>query len=153
MVSFPDGVVEMINTRLGGFNDAIGLKFVHAEADEFVATLQIEDHHRQPYGLVHGGVYASLVETVCSTGAAVNVFLEGKSAVGLENNTSFLRAARGGTLRCTARPLVRGKRSHVWEARIEDEEGRLLATGRVRMMVLEPGSEAGGGAVELPDDL
>ena len=152
MENFPDGVVEMINARLGGFNQAIGLHFVHAAPEEFVAELEVEDQHRQPYGLVHGGVYASLVETVCSTGAAVNVFLEGKSAVGLENNTSFLRAARGGTLRCTARPLVRGKRSHVWEARIEDDDGRLLATGRVRLLVLEPGSEAAGGAVQLPND-
>jgi len=152
MQSFPDGVLEMINSRLGGFNQAIGIRFVSAAPEEFVAELEVEDHHRQPYGLVHGGVYASMVETVCSTGAAVNVFVEGKSAVGLENNTSFLRAARGGTLRCTARPLVRGKRSHVWEARVQDEDGRLLATGRVRMMVLEPGAEAAGGAVEMPGD-
>lgn len=149
MLELPDNVVEMINERLGGFNRHLGLRFVEATADAFVAELDIGDQHRQPYGLVHGGVYASMVETVCSTGAAVSVFTEGKSCVGLDNATSFLRATRSGTLRCTATPLVRGRRSHVWDARIHDDDGRLVATGRVRLIVMEPGAEAGGEQVRL----
>jgi uncharacterized protein (TIGR00369 family) len=127
----------------------MGLKFVEATPDEFVAELEVGDQHRQPYGLVHGGVYSAMIETVCSTGAALNVMPEGKSAVGLENSTSFLRAARSGTLRCTAGPLVRGRRSHVWQAQIHDDRGRLVATGRVRLLVLDPGAEADGVAIRL----
>jgi 1,4-dihydroxy-2-naphthoyl-CoA hydrolase len=152
MTEFPDNVVEMINERLGGYNKLLGLRFVQATEEEFVAELDIGDAHRQPYGLVHGGVYASMVETVCSTGAALNVFAEGKSCVGLDNATSFLRAARSGTLRCTATPLVRGRRSHVWDARIHDDQNRLIATGRVRLMVLEPGAEAAGEKLSLDKD-
>ncbi len=149
MIEFPDDVVEMINERMGGYNKVMGLRFVSATPEEFVAELDIGDQHRQPYGLVHGGVYAGMIESVCSTGAALNVFADGKSCVGLDNTTSFLRAARSGVLRCTATPLVRGRRSHVWDARIHDDGGKLVATGRVRLLVLEPGAGVAGEKVAL----
>jgi len=149
MDEFPENAVEMINELLGGFNKSMGLHFVKAAPNEFVAEIEINERHLQPYGIVHGGVYAGMIETLCSTSAALNVFSEGKSAVGLENTTSFLRAVRSGTLRCTARPVLTGRRSHVWEAQITDDRDRLVATGRVRLMVLEPGSEADGITVEL----
>lgn len=149
MIIFDEKLVEQINGHLGGFNKAMGLRFTRARPDEFVAEIVIEEHHLQPYGLVHGGIYSSMIETLCSTGAALNVLNDGKSAVGLENNTSFLRAVRSGTLRCTARPLVKGRRSHVWEARIQDERDRLVATGRVRMIVLDPDTKADGGALRM----
>ena len=149
MTEFPENIVETINERLGGYNRTMGLRFVKATPDEFVAEIDIGEHHLQPYGLVHGGVYSGMVETVCSTGAALSVYAEGKSVVGLDNATSYLRAVRSGRLRCTATPLVRGRRSHVWDARILDDRGRLAATGRVRLIVLEPGAEADGVKVEF----
>jgi uncharacterized protein (TIGR00369 family) len=149
MDAYPDHVVDLINERLGGYNAAMGLRFVEARPDRLVAELQIDDCHRQPYGLVHGGVYAGMIESICSTGAALSVWQEGKSAVGLENSTTFLRAVRSGTLRGTARPLVRGRRSQVWEAEIKDDRDRLVASGRVRLLVLEPGSAADGKTVAL----
>jgi len=149
MNQFPENAVEMINGLIGGFNKSMGLHFVKAAPNEFVAEIEIDERHLQPYGIVHGGVYAGMIETLCSTGAALNVFSEGKSAVGLENTTSFLRAVRSGTLRCTARPILTGRRSHVWEAQVTDDRDRLVAPGRVRLIVLEPGSEADGLTVEL----
>lgn len=149
MPELPENVVEMINARQGGYNRTMGLRFVRATLEELEAELEVDEQHRQPYGLVHGGVLAGMIESVCSTGAAINVLAEGRSTVGLENTTSFLRAVRSGRLRCTARPLVRGRRSHVWEAEIHDEAGRLVASGRVRLLVLEPGATADGETVEL----
>ena len=146
---FPENVIDLINERLGGFNKAIGLRFVEASPDRFVAELEIDERHLQPYGLVHGGVYAGMIESLCSTGAALSVWNEGKNTVGLENTTAFLRAVRSGTLRGTARPLARGRRSHVWEAEIKDDRDRLVASGRVRLMVLDPGAEADGETVAL----
>ena len=146
---FPDNVVDLINEHLGGYNTVIGLRFVEASPDAFVAELTIDDHHLQPYGLVHGGVYAGMIESLCSTGAALSVWAEGKSTVGLENTTAFLRAVRSGTLRGTARPLARGRRSHVWEAEIRDDRERLVASGRVWLMVLNPGDEADGEKVAM----
>ena len=144
MDAFPDNVLELINANLGGFNNALGLRFTKADPEEYAAEIEITDRHLQPYGLVHGGVYAGMIETLCSTGAALTVWGENKNTVGLENNTSFLKAVRGGRLRCKARPLVLGKRSHVWEASIHDDRGRLVAAGRVRLMVLEPGAAVAG---------
>ena len=152
MIEFPENVLEIINQNLGGYNRTMGLRFIKATEGEFISEMVIGEHHQQPYGLVHGGAYAAMIETSCSTGSALNVFAEGKSTVGLENTTSFLRAVRSGTLRCTARPLVMGRRSHVWEARIHDDRGRLVATGRVRMMILEAGAAADGVTVELKQD-
>ncbi len=149
MSELPENLVEFINEHRGGYNTVIDLQFVRVTLDEVMAEIVIGDQHRQPYGLVHGGVYSGMIETVCSTGAALNVMAEGKSAVGLENSTSFLRAARSGTLRCTAGPLVRGRRSHVWQAKIHDDQNRLVATGRVRMLILNPGAEAGGRAIKF----
>jgi uncharacterized protein (TIGR00369 family) len=149
MDEFPENVVALINEQLGGYNDVMGLRFVEASPDKYVAELTIDDRHRQPYGLVHGGVYAGMIESICSTGAVLSVWNDGKSAVGLENTTSFLRAVRSGCLRCTARPLVRGNRSHVWEAEVHDDRERLVATGRVRLMVLDAGAEADGAKVLL----
>ena len=149
MAILPENVLELINENLGGFNTTMGIKFTKAEMDEFAADLIIGTEHLQPYGLVHGGLYAGIIETVCSTGAALNVMSDGRSAVGLENSTSFLHAVRSGTLTCTAKPLVRGRRSHVWEAAIHDDSGRVVATGRVRLMILEQGSHAGGEEVAL----
>lgn len=151
MTVFPDNVLDLINERLGGYNRSLGLRFVEAAEDRFVAELTIDERHRQPYGLVHGGVYAGIIESLCSTGAALNVWDAGKSSVGLENTTSFLRAVRSGTLRGTARPLLRGRRTQVWEAEVRDERGRLVASGRVRLLMLEPGAAADGATVALQD--
>jgi len=150
MEDFPENVLELINANLGGFNNSLGLQFIKAARDEYIAELEINASHLQPYGLVHGGVYASMIETLCSTGAALTVWEEKKNTVGLENNTSFLKAVRGGRLRCRAKPLLLGKRSHVWEADIHDDHGNLVAAGRVRMMVLEPGAAVAGRKVSMP---
>jgi uncharacterized protein (TIGR00369 family) len=131
-----------------GFDDVMGFRFVRMTRDEVVIEYTIDDRHRQPYGIVHGGVHCAVVETACSTGAALNAMERGDSVVGVENHTSFLRAARSGRVRVTARPLVRGRRSQVWEASCVDEAGRLLASGRVRLFCLEPGSHLAGRAVE-----
>ncbi len=68
--------------------------------------------------------------------------------VGLENHTSFIHAVREGVLRATARPLTRGRRTQVWEGEIRDAGGRIVATGRVRLLCLEPGSELAGTRIE-----
>lgn len=152
MSELPPNILEMVNAHVGGFAKSIGLHFVSVAPTEVVAELALNDTHLQPYGLVHGGVYSSMIETVCSTGAALSVMPGGHSAVGLENSTSFLRAARSGTLRCVATPQHKGRRSQVWVAEVFSDANRLLATGRVRLIVLESGSEAAGAPLALSSD-
>ena len=149
MKGYPKQMLEMVNSRLGGLNIALGLKFTLVELDKLIAELTVSDQHKQPYGIVHGGVYSAMIETLCSTGAALNVIGDGRTAVGMENATSFLRAVRSGVLRCTAQPQFKGKRSHVWVAEVHDDRDRLVATGRVRLIVLEPGAEADGTKVGI----
>ena len=144
-----DPVAEMLNQNLDGWNRSMGLRFVRASADEVVAEVRVDDRHRQPYGLVHGGVYASAVETTCSVGAALHALPSGRNTVGLENNTSFLHGTRDGTLTITARPLSRGTRTQVWEATVTDDTGRACAIGRVRLLCLDPGAAVAGQTVKL----
>jgi uncharacterized protein (TIGR00369 family) len=135
---------EFLNQHLDGWSAAMGLRYVRAGRDEVVAELTVGLQHVQAYGIVHGGVHAGLVETLASVGAALNGLERGQTVVGLENHTSFLRAVRGGVLRGTARPLTRGRRSQVWEANVHDADGRLVATGRVRVLCLDAGADVAG---------
>lgn len=132
-----------------GFDREMGFQLVHGDDREVVLEYEIDERHLQPYGIVHGGVHCAVIETACSMGAAFAAMPRGQSVVGVENHTSFIRAARTGTVRTTARPLVRGRRSQVWEARVEDQDGRLLATGRVRLLCLDEGSPLAGRPVEI----
>lgn len=141
---------ELINgSNADGWIRANGLVLTRATKDEVAARLEVDDRHRQAYGIVHGGVHAGIIETLASIGAALNAFPEGRGVVGLENHTSFIRAAREGTLQAVATPLTRGRRSQVWEGRVEDEQGRLLATGRVRLLVLEADAQLAGEGVAI----
>ncbi len=148
---FPPNALEIANKRIVGFNKALGLRFIRVTPDEVVNELTVSEQHYQAYSIVHGGVYAAMIETACSNGAAMTVLSQGKTTVGLENSTSFLRAVRQGTLRCSASPAFIGKRSHVWEAKVQDDQKRLVATGRVRLVVLEPGVKAGGIPLEFQE--
>jgi 1,4-dihydroxy-2-naphthoyl-CoA hydrolase len=134
----PPDLAAAMNESGDGWNKAMGVRFLRATADEVVAECEIGPQHRQPHGIVHGGVYSGIVEAVASVGAGMHAMARGLSVVGLENHTSFLHAARAGTLRATARPLTRGRRTQVWEATITDAAGRIAATGRVRLLCIEP---------------
>lgn len=126
-----------------------GLWFTRVTRTEVVAEMTVRPEHLQAYGIVHGGMHSAIIETLASVGAAVNAMPDGKSVVGLENHTSFIRAVRGGKLRAVAKPITRGRRSHVWEATVYDEQDKVAATGRVRLLVLEPDSEVAGETVAL----
>lgn len=141
--------LEFVNAHLGGFNRVMGLSFTRVGDDEVEGELTIAEQHLQPYGIVHGGVHTGIIEAACSTGAAVFAMKRGQSVVGLENSTSFLRAARDGKLRVRAVPVTRGRRSQVWEATVRDEQGRALATGRVRLLCMEPGEALAGKTVGM----
>jgi 1,4-dihydroxy-2-naphthoyl-CoA hydrolase len=140
---------DMLNAGLQGWDAAMGLRFVRASGDEVVVEVTIAAVHRQPYGIVHGGVHAGLIETVTSVGAALHALVDQRSVVGLENSTSFLHAVRSGTLRATALPISRGRRTQVWSAEVRDEAGRLVASGRVRLLVLEPDASLAGRSVAI----
>jgi uncharacterized protein (TIGR00369 family) len=139
----------VINASLGGWNRSMGLSFTRATASEVSAELVVGPEHLQPYGIIHGGVYAGVIETVCSTGAALAAARNGQVVVGVDNHSTFLRATRQGKLTISATPLTRGRRTQVWDGKVIDEAGRVIATGRVRLICLEGGSDLAGENVEV----
>lgn len=116
-----------------GFDDLVGLRVLSANGDGVVAELDIEAKHLQPGGIVHGGVYATLVETAASVGASLWLGEDGY-AMGLANHTDFLRAVGEGTLRAEAVPVQRGRTLQLWEVLVTDEQERPIAHGKVRLM-------------------
>ncbi len=128
-----------------GFDRSMGFHFVTVSADEVVIEYTVNEQHLQPYGIVHGGVHCAAFETACSAGAAMSAMPRGQSVVGLENHTSYVRAVRGGTIvRVTATPVTRGRRSQLWEARAQATDGKTIATGSVRLLCLDPGTDLAG---------
>ncbi len=139
-----------------GLDRLLGLKYETVADDRVVATLEITDAHLQPYGLVHGGVYAAMVESVCSVGAAMQHLARGDNVVGLENTTRFVRGTRvGARLRAEATPVENppeaARRRACWRASITDEAGVVCATGQLVLAILAPGTSVGGEAVTLPN--
>ena len=133
-IGMADDFAAMVNAMPGGWVKAMGIVVTRATSDEVECEWTVEDKHHQAYGIVHGGVHAGVIETLASIGAALVAMPRNQRVVGLENNTSFIRAVRAGKLRATARPVTRGRTTQVWEAWIRDEEGKLVAEGRVRLL-------------------
>lgn len=116
------------------FTDLLGVMFGDLLPDRVVATLVVEPKHTQPYGIVHGGVYCTLAETVASIGGVIARGSDGAGAIGQSNQTDFLKATRvGSTLTATATPVHVGRSVQLWSIDITDEAGRLCAQSRVRL--------------------
>jgi len=116
----------------GNFQEVLGLEFSEASGDKVVVTCPVKSHLHQPYGILHGGVYCSIVETAASIGGAMWLGDKGY-VVGVVNTTNFIRATREGMLTATATPLQRGRTQQLWQVEIVDDEGRLAAHGQVRL--------------------
>jgi 1,4-dihydroxy-2-naphthoyl-CoA hydrolase len=121
-----------------GFDALYGLELVLVGSDEVRARVAVRDEVRQPFGLVHGGLYASIAESLASIGTAVEVLKQGLTAMGMSNNTTFLRSITAGTVHATATPLHRGRTTWVWDVEITDDDERLCAMSRVTIAVRPP---------------
>jgi len=130
----PQPVVALEHTLDG----VLGFEFLEVGEEEARARFTVEDRHRQPMGLVHGGAYASLAESLCSMATHLAVSPEAL-AVGQSNATSFLRPVGEGTIEASARRRHRGRTSWLWDVDFTDERGRLCATTRVTMAVRPAG--------------
>lgn len=152
MTTKTDDAAAVINTmHETTFASLLGLVVTRATRDGVTATLAIEARHRQPQGIVHGGVHCTIVESLASVGAALDAMPHGRNVVGVENATSFIRAAREGTLHAEALPITRGRRTQVWEVKIKDDQG-LVALGRVRLLVLEAEAQVAGAELRARSD-
>jgi 1,4-dihydroxy-2-naphthoyl-CoA hydrolase len=119
-------------------NSVLGFETVEVAADRARARVAVADRHRQPYGIVHGGVYAALAESIASEATAVAVYEDGKIAMGMSNLLTFMRPISSGTVHAEAIRKHAGSTTWVWEVEMTDDEGRLCASSRVTVAVRPP---------------
>jgi 1,4-dihydroxy-2-naphthoyl-CoA hydrolase len=121
-----------------GFDALYGLELTEVQEGRIAARVTVRDELKQPAGLVHGGVYASIAESIASLGTQLGVASRGLSATGLSNQTSFLRPITEGTIHAVAVAKHRGRTTWVWEVEITDDQGRLCVLTRMTVAAREP---------------
>jgi uncharacterized protein (TIGR00369 family) len=140
--------VKDIRANIRGFDVLYGLNIVSCSDEEVRAEVPVRDEIRQPLGLVHGGLYASIAESITSLATALGVLEKGDAAMGLSNATSFLRPITQGTVHAVAVRVHRGRTTWVWDVSFTDDQGRLCALTRMTVAVrpAAPGAPAPAGA-------
>jgi 1,4-dihydroxy-2-naphthoyl-CoA hydrolase len=126
---------EQINAKLLGYDRFYGLRFVSLSGEEVRAEVDVRDELKQPMGLVHGGVYASIAESITSIGTAMAVLEDGCVAVGMANDTNFLRPITEGTIHAHGVRLHRGRTTWIWDVRFTDDAERVCALTRMMIAV------------------
>jgi len=126
--------------KANSYNDitlmgSLGIEFTLLEDGYLEATMPVDKRTQQPYGLLHGGASAALAETLGSYGSHLIVEKDGGICVGLELNINHLKGKRHGIVTGKAKILHRGKGTHVWSIEIVDEEGAMIATSRLTVLV------------------
>ncbi|PLS34426.1 aromatic compound catabolic protein [Carnobacterium maltaromaticum] len=117
--------------------DHLGIHYKNISKDSVELELTIEEQHKQPYGIMHGGISAVLAETAASLGANAQLDTTKEVAVGLELNLNHLRAVPNGTIIAVAMPLHIGKKTQVWEIKITNERKKLVSAGRCTLFIQE----------------
>jgi 1,4-dihydroxy-2-naphthoyl-CoA hydrolase len=118
-----------------GFDGLYGLELLELTDELVRGRVAVRDELKQPAGLVHGGVYAAVAESLATNGTAASVFADGNTAAGLSNQTSFLRPITAGSIHAVARPRHRGRTTWVWEVELSDDDDRLCVVSRVTVAV------------------
>jgi 1,4-dihydroxy-2-naphthoyl-CoA hydrolase len=124
-----------LNGLLRGYDRLYGLEILELSDAEVRARVLVRDELKQPVGLLHGGVYASLAESITSLVTAAAVIPEGNMATGLANNTNFLRPITAGVVHAHATRLHRGRTTWVWDVRMSDDADRTCAVTRMTIAV------------------
>jgi uncharacterized protein (TIGR00369 family) len=129
---------ELPYTATHGFDGQYGLVITEMSTEVVRGNVEVRDALKQPAGLVHGGVYASIAESLASLGTMFGVHEQGKIATGLSNQTSFLRPITAGTVHAVARTRHRGRTTWVWEVEMSDDADRLCVLTRMTVAVRDP---------------
>lgn len=134
----PKEAAELLNQNMRGMlPEKLGMEFVEVTGEHVVMRMPVEGNV-QPYGILHGGATAALCETVASVGTALRVGVE-KRVTGIELNINHLRAVREGSVTATGTPLHLGRTTSVWDMRVTDDKGRLVAVSRLTLAIRDTG--------------
>ncbi len=131
------GLEALNRMNAGSFDSNFGTEFLEASGDRVRVQVTMGPHLHQPHGIVHGGVYCAIIETVASIGGSLWLGDRGR-VVGVNNSTDFLRAVSEGTLVAVGEPVHRGRSQQLWRVTITDAEDRMIAQGQVRLQNLTP---------------
>ncbi len=130
--------VEVLNNRTtGNMVGHLGIEYTEVGADFIVAKMPVDHRTQQPMGLLHGGASVVLAETLGSVGSAYLIDLEKQFAVGLEINANHIRSARSGYVFGKAQILHQGRKTHVWEIKITDEDAKLVCISRLTVAIVD----------------
>ena len=129
-----DALTALGNNSLPGL---LGMEFIEITEDSLRARMPVDERTHQPFGILHGGASAALAETIGSVASACCIDLSKQQAVGLELNANHVRGVRSGYVYGTAKPLHIGRRTHIWDIRIVDEQDRLVCVSRLTMMITD----------------
>jgi 1,4-dihydroxy-2-naphthoyl-CoA hydrolase len=124
-VSLPDSPFDVL----------LGTEFISDDPDGARARIKMRDSHRQPMAIMHGGVMASLVESLCSMATAKAVVLENRIAMGQNISVNLLRPVSSGGIEVEAVAVHRGRMTWVWRADVKDFEGRICAIAQITMAI------------------
>jgi 1,4-dihydroxy-2-naphthoyl-CoA hydrolase len=119
----------------GTLDQVLGFEALDIGPELARARAEVAQRHKQPYGIVHGGVYAAMAESLASQATAAGVYEAGNIAVGMSNFTSYMRPITSGTIHAEARRRHAGSTTWVWEVDMTDDDGRLCAVSRVTVAV------------------
>ncbi|HEV3382314.1 MAG TPA: PaaI family thioesterase [Trebonia sp.] len=130
--------IDPFSVQPGEFLQAVGFRLDEIDPAEVAAKgvtgeIDVDERHHTPWGVVHGGVWATVVESAASVGASLAVRDRGEFAVGVDNVTDFLRPVRRGRIRVIARAEQIGRSMQLWQVDLTDEQGKTVARGRVRL--------------------
>jgi 1,4-dihydroxy-2-naphthoyl-CoA hydrolase len=116
------------------FERTAGLRFEQVGESEVRGHIELDERHHTPWGVVHGGVYATAIESAASVGASAAVEERGEFAVGVSNHTDFLRPMKEGRVEVVAEPVMQGKIQQLWQVVVtRSEDGKQVARGQVRL--------------------
>ena len=120
-------------TAASAFVSAMGFVVGEAGGSRVTGHVDLGPEHHTPWGVVHGGVYCSIVESAASVGASLAVREHGQFAVGVNNNTDFLRSVTAGRVDVVAEPVQQGRTQQLWQVHLTRDDGKLVARGQVRL--------------------
>ncbi len=131
-------VNHFLETMPKNMGHALDIEFKHLAKDKVQASMPVDENTMQPFGILHGGASVALAETTASIGAWLSVVDESKNAVGVEINANHLRPAKkGDTVTGTAVPIKRGRKIHIWEIKVQNEEGKIICISRCTLAIVD----------------
>jgi 1,4-dihydroxy-2-naphthoyl-CoA hydrolase len=122
-------------TTPSGFAGEIGVEWIDFDPENARARIAVEPRHQQIYGIVHGGVYSALAESIASAATWRAVDEDGMAAMGQGNDTTFLRPITDGHVNASARARHRGRTTWIWDVEMTDDAGKVCALSRVTIAV------------------